>query len=480
MTISRLPLACPPRFSSPRNEDRQTLGGSAGAVAKILGKPLMPWQQHVADVALEVDPDTGRLAYREVRLTVPRQSGKTLLILALACLRCRASEFYGPRQVVVYTAQTRKDARKKFKEDYEPDLTLGDRLKAKPSWAPGDEHVRFPNRSRFGIESTTEKAGHGSTIDMAFIDEAFAQVDNRLEQAFGPAMITRRNVQTLVISTAGWQDSSPYLWTKVKHGRQLVEDGSPSRIAYFEWSAPQDADPFDRDVWRTCMPALGFTIDEEAIEAELATMLASEDGLNGFRRAYLNQWVPKQTTSMALPLDLLVACGDATSQIDGTPKLVVSMSPDQSHVTLAAAGWRTDGLIHGEVVLDGAAGEWFVPKVAEITRRQRTKLWLHPGHPAGSLMADLIKAGIRVETLNGTDYAQGCGAFYRSVLDRTFRYPAPQPELEAAVTKATQRRSGDTWKWDGDGITALVAVTQAAQVVRASPARGQGRVIVMN
>ena len=56
----------------------------------MLGTPLMPWQQRVADTALEVDPGTGRLAYREVTLTVPRQSGKTTLILALAVHRALA------------------------------------------------------------------------------------------------------------------------------------------------------------------------------------------------------------------------------------------------------------------------------------------------------------------------------------------------------------------------------------------------------
>jgi hypothetical protein len=40
------------------------------------GTPLMPWQRYVADVALEIDPETGLLAYRGVDVTVPRQSGR--------------------------------------------------------------------------------------------------------------------------------------------------------------------------------------------------------------------------------------------------------------------------------------------------------------------------------------------------------------------------------------------------------------------
>ena len=64
--------SCPPRFSTARNLLRSTYGPRVAQTARLLGLELMPWQQFVADVALEVDPSTGRLAYREVVLTVPR------------------------------------------------------------------------------------------------------------------------------------------------------------------------------------------------------------------------------------------------------------------------------------------------------------------------------------------------------------------------------------------------------------------------
>lgn len=45
-----------------------------------LGQPFMPWQSLVADVGGEINPETGLPAYREVRVTVPRQSGKSLSV----------------------------------------------------------------------------------------------------------------------------------------------------------------------------------------------------------------------------------------------------------------------------------------------------------------------------------------------------------------------------------------------------------------
>lgn len=427
----------------------------------MLGKPFMPWQQYVADVVMEIDPATGRFWYSEYDLTVPRQSGKSTFVLAKATHRCLSTKFFGPRQQLVYTAQTRKDARKKFEEDFAPDMAVARQIKAAPHWGNGNEHVRFPNRSRFGIESTTEKAGHGGTLDEAFVDEAFAQVDGRVEQAFGPAMITRRNTQIGVISTAGWSDGSPYLWAKVEHGRRVVAEAVESRIAYFEWSAEEDADPFDRDLWPTYMPALGYTIDEAAIEGELERAQASPEGINGFKRPYMNLWVPKASLSAAIQPDWWRDCSADLSEIVGQPALAVSMSPDMATVSLVAVGRRRDGHWHVEVVEHGPEGQWFVPRVADVARRHGVSVWLHPGHPAGTLLADLTAAGVDVQTVNTTEYAAACGSFYTSVRARTLHYRSPSPEMDAAVAVATRRKSGKTWTWDGEGITALVAATQA-------------------
>jgi phage terminase large subunit-like protein len=262
--------------------------------AAKLGKPFMPWQRHVADVVMEVDRETGRLAYQEMGLTVPRQSGKSTFVLAKSTHRASATGFFGARQHLVYTAQTRMKAREKWEEDFLVELQASAdfRHRVTPHMISGGEYIRFVNGSRFGIESATEKAGHGGTLDEAYIDEAFSQVDWRLEQAFGPAMITRVNKLLAWISTAGWQDGSPYLKDKVAVGRAAAAEGRRRGLAYFEWSAPEDADPADEAVWWQCMPALGRTIAVEDIRAEYEK--ARDAGkLNEFRRAYLNQWVPR-------------------------------------------------------------------------------------------------------------------------------------------------------------------------------------------
>src|SRR5215469_1797746 len=166
MTTTTLRTSCPPRFGTPRSPDRLTLGPAVGVTAARLGKPFMPWQQLVADVVLEIDPLTGRLAYDEWGLTVPRQSGKSTFVLAKSTHRCSATKFFGPRQHLVYTAQTRAKAREKWEEDFLETLQAARAFTGRitPHLANGNEHIRFTNRSKFGIEANTEKAGHGGTL----------------------------------------------------------------------------------------------------------------------------------------------------------------------------------------------------------------------------------------------------------------------------------------------------------------------------
>src|SRR6266705_3982215 len=112
-TISRTSypgLSCLPRFGTLRDPDRPTLDPAVGATSGRLRKPFMPHQQYVADVVMEIDPETGRLAYSEYGLTIPRQEGKSTFVEAKAGHRCTATGFFGPRQHVVYTAQTRQKA----------------------------------------------------------------------------------------------------------------------------------------------------------------------------------------------------------------------------------------------------------------------------------------------------------------------------------------------------------------------------------
>src|SRR5258705_13396582 len=79
---------CRPLFGTPRT-GRPTLGPKVAEVAAKLGKPLMWHQRYIVDGELEIDPDTGLLAYGEVVIVGPRQAtGKTEVLLPVMTHRC--------------------------------------------------------------------------------------------------------------------------------------------------------------------------------------------------------------------------------------------------------------------------------------------------------------------------------------------------------------------------------------------------------
>jgi hypothetical protein len=418
----------------------------------------MPWQQQVLDVALEVDPVTRRLVYREVILTVPRQSGKTTLLLVLILLRALSE----PCQNIRYTAQTGSDARKKWMDDWLKPLQASKFGQFfRPRLTNGHEALIFSNGSLQELIATTKKSGHGGSIDLGILDEAFAHPDARLEQALKPSMMTRPHPQLWVVSTAGTYEDSPYLWGKVEAGRQLAEAGLTQSVAYFEWSADEDADPSSRETWRACMPALGRTVTEETIAADFESI----PSLSEFRRAYLNQWVT-QSTDPVIPLELW---NELTVSDRSKPEIPLcfafDITPDRAGASVALAGFRSDGNPQVEVMEQDRGVGWVVPYLIEKVERYKPAAVLcDPRSGSSSLLADLSRAGIEVFQINGNEHAQACGMLYDAVIEKRLRHLGT-PELAAALDGATQRPLGDAWLWNRKSssvdISPLVACTIA-------------------
>jgi Phage Terminase len=421
---------CPPRFATLRSS-RQSLGGRVDQVAGLLGQPLMPWQRDVLDVALEVDPETGLLAYREVVLTVPRQSGKTWLLL---CLMVHRALGFGEPQSIVYTAQNRLEARKKWEDDFVWRLGKSPlRHKFTVRKQIGQEAIRWENGSLQGVTSSTEKAGHGSTLDLAVLDEAFAHEDARLEQALKPAMVTRPEPQMWIVSTAGTAKSA-FLRSKVTAGRMKARAGLQESSAFFEWSAEPDADPADPAVWLGCMPAVGHSIDRSVVRADFLTMELPE-----FRRAYLNQW-PEQAGGGLIDEDAWAALTDPESCAVRGTVYALDISLDHQWAALALAGRRQDGRMH--VSVDNRPEEpgiaWVVPRCAELARQHGAQFVLDKGGPAWALEPDLKDAGVNLKPMTLPDVRQACGMFLDAVVEGTVRHRG-QPALDEAVKIAQPR-----------------------------------------
>jgi hypothetical protein len=97
----------PERSTGRRGKDEVWRRVSLQVLSEFVG------QRQVLDVALE--HERGRLAYRDVVVSVPRQAGESTLVLVLILYRLLAARCHA-----VYGAQTRLAARQKLLDDWLP------------------------------------------------------------------------------------------------------------------------------------------------------------------------------------------------------------------------------------------------------------------------------------------------------------------------------------------------------------------------
>lgn len=410
----------------------------------------MPWQELVAAVGGEIDPKTGLPAYREVLVTIPRQNGKTTLVLGWEVQR--ALGWDGP-QNIVYSAQSGKDARKKLLDDQVPILEgrrhkLGIRRIIRVN---GSEGVEFNNGSRIDLLAGTEASGHGQTIDLGVKDELWHDWDNRRDQALIPAMVTRPAAQMLTVSTMGTDVSIP-LNDAVERGRRLVEARDvTSGIAYFEWSADPDEDPDDPATWWRCMPALGHTVTERVVVHARANMPDGE-----FRRAFLNQ--KTKADDRVLPVEAWAAVCNDTAAPTGSLVFALDMNPERSAASIVAAA---GGVV--ELVDYRPGVGWLAARAEELNGRHAAARWVvDGGGPAGSLTAELERVGLEVHAVTPAELVKACGQFYDGVMDGTLKVHR-HPKLDDAAAAAAKRQVGDAWAWTrkrtAADISPLVAAT---------------------
>lgn len=454
MTLSKPSLHdCKPRWATERTHER-TYGGAVADVARMLGFELLPWQRLVADVALEVDDSTGKLAHREVVVTVPRQAGKTTLLLSIMVWRA----LQWPDQRIVYTAQTAQDARQKWRDEHVPLLErspFAGLFEVRHS--NGSEAVRWHNGSLQQIIATSERSGHGQSLDLAVVDEAFSQIDFRLEQALKPAMITKSEPQLWVISTAG-TGSSVYLRSKVDRGREICSAGGQSGSVYFEWAAGDDDDPADPETWLNCHPALGHTISFDALNTDFHSMELADA-----ERAYLNRWTSGLSAG-PIPVGAWNRREDIDAVLGDGLCFGIDFAPDRSTGSIVAAGPCDVGW--GVEVVDRRSDvDWVVARCVELAER-----WKPAGFvvdsvgPASSIVPDLEAAGLRVVVSNGRDMANACARFHDAVVGAKLVHRG-QPDLTAAVVGAQKRKLGDRWAFSRSSsavdISPLVAAALA-------------------
>lgn len=455
----------PPRFATPREPGRRTLGPAVGRVSRALGRPLMPWQQYVADVGGEVD-ERGLPVYKLLVVTVPRQSGKTTLDLAQSVQRCLAA----PNRKVWHTAQTGLDARKKWRELAEDVTTspLRELVAGKPRYGAGAESLTFVNGSVLKPHPPTRDALHGEQSDLNNIDEAWSFDElhgGDLFQAIGPTQLTRPGAQTWIWSTRGDRSSTWF------HGLIARGYARERGVAVFDWGIPDDADPTDLDVIEANHPAVGYTATRDSLES---AQVALADKPGEFARAYGNR--ATGAGERILPLDPWNAARTDLALPAGRPAYGVAVAGDGSAASVWAAVLDTDGRPWVEQIAHRPGRSWAVEFVTNL-RDAGEGVAIDRNGPAAPVADQLELAGVELLPLEGRAYAAGCQDVYDRITDpggpRLF-VRDPIGGVDDAADIAGKRMRGDGgWVWSrarsAGNVAPLEGLTLAAWAVLRNP-----------
>ncbi len=475
-----------PRLWTPRKLERPTIGVETDRWhTLVMRHRLMPWQRYVADVAGELDPETGRRHYDTGLVKVPRQNGKTWWLRAHMLAASRRAELIQlgadrlwtpapglpPRRIVVYTAQDRGKAREQIvTELIDQQLKRCGPLRGRylGRRAQGSERIVWHDTgARIQVESSNETAGHSLTIDDAVLDEAFAHEDLTLVNALEPTMLTKPDPLTLIVSTPG--DGTDGLMLHYEELAAVAVNDPDTTMFVFDWSATEDDDRTDPDVWRRVMPALNLTITEARIRQLLSRAVGA--GVAEFDRAYLARR-PTSATVAALDLAGWANCAN----LSGTPLAVVGgcvvgleITVDRGMGTLAVAGRDRDGQLC--VLIQREPGtRWLMPAVRKLQHGHGVTVmdvWADRRSGLGGVIDQLTGAGVDVHETSAGDVASAAATLF-DLTDS--RFPSGlvhdgQAELDAAVRGSRRRPLGDAWTFDklhsvGD-VSPLAAVALA-------------------
>lgn len=433
-------------------------------LCRMAGLFLDPWQEFVLGNSLNERAD-GKWAAFEVALVVSRQNGKGSVLEAMEL----AGLFLLGERLILHSAHLADTSLEAFRRllfliEDTPDF---DRRVLKVHRAHGQEGIELRGGQRIRFRTRTKGGGRGFTGDRVILDEAM-YLPEAVVAALMPTVSARPNPQLVYAGSAVDQETQPD-GVVLARLRDRGKSGDDPSLAYFEWSldydTPDEVPPaatLDPDAWAQANPALGIRISEEHVANEQRSM---DDRTFAVERLGVGDWPRTDGAKTIVDLDQWDSLLDSGSKALDPVWFALDVAPDQSRSCISAAGRREDGQLHVEIVDRRAGTTWVPARLAELQTAHSPHGFLSTASgPVASLLPDIEKAGVIVETLTGGEHAKACGYLLGGIKAAGLRHVG-QPELRAAIKGAATRAMDDSWVWSRKNshvdITPLVSSTLA-------------------
>lgn len=451
-------------------------GQAIADLAAKRGVKLMPWQRRMFDVATQ--HEDGAYLYPLVIVSVPRQSGKTEGLHCLVDHKLHHGALDGSDFEGGLTAQTRADAVMTWQawlREYLDNDDLASRLEVRR--AGGSEGFAL-GRNRLRVYSPLPTASHGRVLSQYLWDEIWSFDETRgaeILQGVMPTMITKRDRQIWMVSTAGSVDST-FFRGYVDRGR-----AGDSGMCYIEYGCPPGYDALDLRHWPEWHPALGLTIDRKGIEQ--AKDIFGDD-IPGFLRAYGNVWPEGLSNTGAIDAHVWESAGDTPDDVPPAAGQGACVAVDVDPYGLSASicvAWRDGKTVRVELAEHREGVAWIVPRATEICARLRVRQIVgHDYGPCVPTLDRLERSGLSVQRMTGRQASAATQDFLSGLREGRIRHVRSDLLTQTAAQIQT-RPYGDGVQWvrKGSGVTsALTAATWAVAAVESQKMYGVPRIVV--
>jgi len=409
-------------------------------ITKLIKRPLMPWQLHVATDLLKIDAK-GMFVKKSSLLIMARQNGKS----EFARMLCLAHLFrFGSKNVLIMSSN-RSMALTSFREmiyDIESTPELMAMVK-QIRHANGTESIELLSGARLDVVAGTRDGSRGRTADFLWIDE-LREIDEQGFTAATPTTRARPNAMSLFSSNAGDSFS-----TVLNNMREKCLTNPPKSLGYYEYSAEQYCKiDFSPAFWQqvaNANPALGYTITKETIEEAIST-----SSLEATRTEILSSWI--DALQSPWPMGILEETSDATLELTVGAYTVFGFDVSPSR--------RTASLVAGQLMPDGRIGvgilEQWTSQVAvgDLQVAAGIKAWCDLYRPrlvcfdryATQSIADrLTQSGVVCADVSGQQFYQACGDLLNGLVSHLVVHNGQQTLIDQ-MNNCSAKVSDSAWR----------------------------------
>lgn len=435
-------------------------------ISSAFGLALDPWQELILEAAMGERTDRTWAAKR-VGVSVPRQNGKSQLLVARAVA---GALLFGEKKIVVSAHQqdTARESFAKLMELIEADanVALRDRVKSVMN-ALNRESVKFTNGAQIQFKSRSGPGGKGFSSDCLLLDEAQI-LGSRAWTSINSTMSAMPNPQVWLLGTPPQEEDDCYTFEVV---RRAAMDGKSTAAAWCEWAADPSAadyDPASEYTRWSANPAWNTRINHEVVQGEYETYSTER-----FAQDRLGVWSDQAQRDSIFGPGRWEACATDAHLPDKPLALGVAVSVDRTSASIAAAAFvpRVDP--------DNAEAEptervfvaaverrdevaWVVSEVRRIQQETECAVVIDEKGPTADILDALRDGDVVVDTVTISEYAEACSQFFDKVRAAELLHPS-STELNDAVSGAVWRAVGDGRQaWGRRKSTSDVSMLEAA------------------